>query len=84
MKLLGADVKDCGDGGGISVQGDTTIHNTGLRTCGAALIVIASLLAGGAGTALYAYLNRPTAAVSEVKQPAQANWRLGLRVSDTP
>lgn len=93
--LMGEKVDDCDDGGGISVQGDTTINNHGLRSLG---MVAAVLLAFLIGALLAALLCRHFGAASStanvnlggVGQPATsttpttANWRLGIRVSDTP
>ncbi len=82
MKLMGADVENCGDGGGISVQGDTTINNNGLKTCGVAGLIIAALLAGGIATVLYLHCNKPTANV--IAKAPQDSWKLGLHVSNSP
>ena len=83
MGLLGQAVSDT-DGGGISVQGDTTINNTGLKGWVAALLCLGSMLAGGSGFALYSLWNKPATPVVASKGTDVSDWRLGLRVSDKP
>lgn len=83
MGLLGKTVNDS-DGGGISVQGDTTIHNTGLKPWVAVALTLASLLAGGGLTGMYAMWNKPTIAASQPTSADVQNWRLGLKVTSTP
>ncbi len=97
MKLMGADVESCGDGGGISVQGDTVINNTGLKPLVATGLMVAALATGAGVMAMWpmiaGYLpsktNTPAVvapAEPAATQPAQAvdSWKLGLRVTDTP
>ncbi len=86
---MGADVESCGDGGGISVQGDTTINNTGLKTLGAIVLTLLALAAGVGGTALFGHLlctPKPTtvAVIETPAEPQTGNWRLGLKVTDAP
>lgn len=85
MKLMGADVENCGDGGGISVQGDTatTIHNTGLKPLGMVAAIIAALLVG-AGIALLCWYLFACPHTPSTGAASADNWRLGIRVSDTP
>lgn len=87
MKDSGVDVgQSCGDGGGISVQGDqtTTINHNGLKTWGAVALVLASLLAGSGATSLYAIWNKPTIAAVQPSTADVQNWRLGLKVTSAP
>lgn len=84
-KDSGIDMSEsCGDGGGISVQGDTNITNNGLKTWGAVALTLASLLAGGGATALYGLWNKPTIAAVQPSAAEVQNWRLGLRVTSEP
>lgn len=83
-----SDVADC-EGGGISVKGDTTIN--GLGTLGTVAVVLLSLAAGAGATALLYghYCGRPfqptnNVTVEGAKPESVDNWRLGLRVTDTP
>ena len=76
--------ESCGDGGGISVQGDTNITNNGLKTWGAVALMLASLLAGGGGTLLYGLWNKPTIAAVQPNTQDVQNWRLGLKVTSEP
>ena len=90
MRLLGEKVDSCDDGGGISVKGDTTIHNYvgPLGWIMAAALVVALLLAGWGlyqhcqGAAATAIVNNNGA--TEPIAPANANWRLGIRVTSEP
>lgn len=78
--------ESCGDGGGISVQGDTatTINNTGLTPWVAVALTLASLLAGGGLAGMYAMWSRPTIAAAQPSAAEVQNWRLGLEVTSTP
>lgn len=91
MKDSGVDVGKCDDGG-ISIQGDTTINNTGLRSLGSVAVVLLAIAAGAGITALlYGRLPGPTSSATSVSlggmehsAPSTANWRLGIRVTDAP
>lgn len=90
MKDAGVDVQSCDDG--ISVQGDTTINNHGLKTLGTVAAILLALIIGallmlllpkqfGAATTSTTSVN-----LNGIEPPAQsvANWRLGLKVTDQP
>lgn len=90
MKLMGSDVESCGDGGGISVQGDTIVNNNGLKTLGAIALAVAALGTGAGAMWLWSqHESKPVAkptppAIETPAEPQTGNWRLGLRVTDTP
>ncbi len=84
MKLMGADVDNCGDGGGISVQGDTTINNTGLKTLGTIAVILLALAAGAGATWLLLYCHKPAPVIASPQPVDEADWKLGIQVSDKP
>ncbi len=84
MKDAGADVQNCDDGGGIGVNGDTTTTINGLRALPVVLGMLAAMGLGAGGTALAAYLLKPTNQPVTTSQSDTANWRLGIKVSNSP
>ncbi len=83
MKLVGVDVDHCDDGGGISVQGDTTINNTGLKGLGTVAVVLLALATGIGATYLLTHLC-PKAVAAPLHPTDPTSWKLGLRVSNEP
>ena len=81
MHDAGHEAGPCSDGGGISVRGDTTIHNHALNIGSLLWLVVLVVALAAAGYCGWVWWNKPSrpAVVGEVE-----DWKLSLRVTDRP